>query len=49
MLRWRENHYASIAQEKMESFVKMLEEIYKIDWTIKKNWNTFIAMLKPIK
>jgi len=49
MLRWRENHYANIAQEKMESFVKMLEEIYKIDWTIKKNWNTFIAMLKPIK
>jgi len=49
MLRWRENHYAAIAQEKMESFVEMLKEIYKIDWTIKKNWNTFIAMLKTIK
>jgi len=49
MLRWRENHYANIAQEKMESFVNMLEDIYKLDWAIKKNWNTFIAMLKPIK
>lgn len=49
MLRWRENHYVDIAQDKMTSFVTSLEEIYKLDWTIKKNGNTFVAMLKPIK
>lgn len=49
MLRWRENHYASIASEKMTLFVTSLEEIYKLDGQIKKNWNTFVAMLKPIK
>ncbi len=48
MLRWRENHYANIAQEKMLSFVEMLKDIYKIEWAVKKNGNTFISMLKPI-
>ena len=49
MLRWRENHYENIASEKMQSFVSSIEEIYKLDWQIKKSWNTFNAMLKPIK
>jgi translation initiation factor IF-3 len=49
MLRWRENHYASLAFEKMEHFVSLLEEVYKIEWKIRKNWNNFIAILKVIK
>ncbi len=46
MLRWRENQYSDIALEKMQSFVSMLEDTYRLDWDIKKNWNTFVAMLK---
>lgn len=49
MLRWRENHYEAIASEKINNFVESLNEIYKLEWQIKKNGNTFIAMLKPIK
>jgi translation initiation factor IF-3 len=49
MLRWRENQYGEIAAEKMNSFVKSLEDIYKADGQIKRSWNTFNAMLKPIK
>jgi len=49
MLKWRENHYWNIASEKMETFVKMLEEVYEIDRPVKRNWNTFISMLKAIK
>lgn len=49
MLRWRENHYSDLANEKMTSFVTSLEEIYKLEWHIRKNWNIFVAMLKPIK
>ena len=49
MLKWRENHYATLAEEKINSFVESLSEIYKLEWTVKKNWNTFIAMLKTIK
>lgn len=49
MLKWRENQYADIASEKMNSFVNSLSEIYKLEWTIRKNWNTFIAMMKTIK
>lgn len=49
MLRWRENHYADLASEKINSFVSSLEEVYKVDWQVKKNWNTFIAMLKSKK
>ena len=48
-LRWRENQYENIASEKMNVFVNSLAEYYKLDWPIKKNWNTFLAMLKPIK
>lgn len=46
MLRWRENHYADLAQEKITSFVESLSELYKLEWQIRKNWNTFVAMLK---
>jgi translation initiation factor IF-3 len=49
MLRWRENHYANLALEKMESFVKSLSDIYKLEWPIRRNWNNFVAMLKVIK
>ena len=49
MLRWRENHYWDLALEKMETFIKMLDEYYKIDSPIKRNWNTFVAMLKVKK
>ncbi len=49
MLRWRENHYASLAWEKIETFVDSIKEIYKLEWQIRRNWNNFVAMLKPIK
>jgi translation initiation factor IF-3 len=49
MLRWRENHYGALAQEKMETFIWLIEEYYKIEAPIKRNWNTFIAMLKVKK
>lgn len=49
MLKWRENQYVDIAAEKMKSFVESLSEVYKLESDIKKNWNTFIAMLKTIK
>ena len=47
MLRWRENRYATLAWEKMEYFVWVLDELYKLEWEIKRAWNTFTAMLKP--
>lgn len=49
MLKWRENHYADLAAEKMNSFVNSLSDVYKLEWQVRKNWNTFIAMLKTIK
>lgn len=49
MLRWRENHYWNLALEKMNTFIKLIEEQYKLEWPIKRNWNTFVAMLKVIK
>jgi translation initiation factor IF-3 len=49
MLKWRENNYSNLAMEKIKSFVSSLEEFYKLDWTIKKAWNTFSAMLKVKK
>lgn len=49
MLKWRENHYAELAAEKMDSFVKSISDIYKLEWQVRKNWNTFIAMLKTNK
>lgn len=49
MLKWRENQYVDLAQKKIDSFVKSLEDVYKLEWEIKKNWNIFIAQLKPKK
>jgi len=49
MLRWRENHYIDIAREKMNTFIEMISEIYKLEWKINKTWNTFSAMFKVIK
>lgn len=49
MLRGRENHYESIANEKIHKFVESLSDVYKLEWQIKKSGNTFNAMLKPIK
>ena len=49
MLRWRENHYSSLASEKMETFIELISEEYKLEWQVKKNWNTFIAILKVKK
>jgi len=49
MLKWRENHYSDLALEKMETFINLIEEIYKLDSPIKRNWNTFVAMLKVKK
>lgn len=46
MLKWREKQYENIAMEKMQSFVTMIEDIYKIDGEVKKTWSTFTAMLK---
>lgn len=49
MLKWRENHYSDLALEKMNTFIKLIEEYYKLESPIKKNWNTFVAMLKVSK
>jgi len=49
MLRGRENHYANLAAEKMDHFVKSIEDIYKLDGPVRQMGNTFHAMLKPIK
>jgi len=49
MLRWRENHYVNIAQEKMDTFISKIEDIYKLEWKVNKTWNTFSAMLKVVK
>jgi len=48
-LRWRENHYWNLAHEKMETFIKLIEDIYKLEAPIKRNWTTFVAMLKVKK
>jgi translation initiation factor IF-3 len=48
-LKWRENQYVDIASEKIKNFIASLEAFYKLDWEIKKAWNTFTAQLKPIK
>lgn len=48
-LRWRENQYIDIATEKITKFVSSLDNYYKLEGQIKRNWSTFIAMLKPNK
>jgi len=49
MLKWRENHYEDIAREKMETFIDKIKDFYKLEWKIKKAWNTFSVHLKVIK
>jgi len=49
MLRWRENHYVDIARNKMNTFIEMLSDIYKLEWRVNKSWNIFSAMLKIVK
>lgn len=46
-LRGRENRYEDIAKSKIESFIKTLEDFYKIDKNIVKSWNNYFAMLSP--
>ena len=48
MLRWRENQYTDLANNKMKSFVESINETYKLEWEIKRNWSIYSAMLKPI-
>lgn len=47
VLRWRENHYEDIAKQKMETFVAMLENFYKIDKKLVRAGSNFIVMLLP--
>ena len=47
VLRWRENHYEELATNKIETFVAMLEEFYKIDKKLVKAWSNFIVMMLP--
>ena len=49
MLRGRENHYGDIAQNKIESFVESLSDIYKADGPVKRSGNVFNVMMKAIK
>jgi translation initiation factor IF-3 len=49
MLKWRENHYADLAMEKINTFIDLISEYYKIEWAVKRNWNTFVAMFKVKK
>ena len=49
MLRWRENHYADIARERMEHFVAMISDFYDLDRRIQQNWSNFVANLKVKK
>lgn len=46
-LKWRENNYAHLAKEKMDFFIEMVQDYYKIDNRVTKQWNNFIAMLNP--
>ena len=49
MLRWRENHYIDLAREKMDIFIEMLSDIYKLEGRVNKSWTIFSAMLKVVK
>lgn len=49
MLRGRENHYWELAQEKIESFVKSIEELYTPHAPVKRAGNTFNVLLKVKK
>ena len=47
ILKWRENQYEDIARDKIETFVNMLDDFYKIDKNLVKAWSNFIIMLSP--
>jgi translation initiation factor IF-3 len=49
MLRWRENHYSDLASEKIATFIELISDDYKLEWQVKKSWNTFNAILKVKK
>jgi len=49
MLRWRENHYVDIANDKMNIFIEKISEFYKLEWKVNKTGNTFSAILKILK
>jgi len=49
MLRWRENHYGELALEKIEHFVKSIEEFYTPHAPVKRAGNTFNVLLKVKK
>jgi translation initiation factor IF-3 len=46
MLRGRENHYGDLAFEKMNKFIEMISEFYKIEKSVSRTNNNFTAMLK---
>lgn len=46
-LRGRENQFVGIAADKMDSFIKMISEYYKLEGTVKKIGTAFHAMLNP--
>ncbi len=49
MLRWRENHYGDLAAEKIDSFVKSIDEFYTPHAPVKRSGNTFNVLLKVKK
>jgi len=49
MLRWRENHYGDLAAEKIDSFIKSIEEFYTPHAPVKRSGNTFNVLLKVKK
>lgn len=49
MMKWRENQYSDLAKNKMASFIKSLDDIYKIEKDISHSWNTISVNLKTIK
>lgn len=49
MLRGRENHYGDLAAQKIDSFIKDIEEFYTPHAPVKRSGNTFNVMLKVKK
>ncbi len=46
-LKGRENQYEDIAKEKIESFVLMLDDFYKIDKKLTRAGSNFFVMMSP--
>ncbi len=49
ILKWRENQYEKAWLEKINEFISLLEDIYKLEWNILKTGNSFNALLKTKK